>query len=171
MLPALHPERASLHNEVHARPPEAMAAPLAIAHLVMLADGAQRTLSRQHLATLLRDHHVPAPDEATTHLRVDLGAFRLRWELHTEFVTWTFTVRIRDDEAAGNRLAGAFEAVPQEWLAGLPGQCLSSLEMWVLSGSSAACDTRRLQMLREDALMGSAVADHQSPLAVSRRKM
>ncbi|MBS0455404.1 MAG: DUF3422 domain-containing protein [Proteobacteria bacterium] len=162
MLPAPHPERASLHNEVHARPPEAMAAPLAIAHLVMLADATQRADSRRHLAALLNDHHVSAPDDSTTHLRVDLGAFRLRWELHTEFVTWTFTVRLRDDEFAGHRLPSAVEAVSQEWLAHLPGQCLSSLDVWVLPGTRSATDTWRPQLLREDALLGSAVANHQA---------
>jgi hypothetical protein len=27
---------------------------------------------------------------STNHVRMDLGAYRLRWELHTEFVSWTF---------------------------------------------------------------------------------
>ncbi|MDM0051516.1 DUF3422 family protein [Variovorax sp. J22R115] len=157
-----HPERASLHNEVHARPPEAMAAPLGIAHLVMLADSTQRVESRHHLGVLLRDHHVPPPDEHTSHLRVDLGAFRLRWELHTEFVTWTFTVRLKDNELAAKQLANAIEAVPQEWLSGLPGQCLSSINMWVLPGSRTSGDTWRQQVLREDALLGSAVANYQA---------
>ena len=48
--------------------------------------------SRDHLASLLRDHHLPLPDADATHLRLDVGAFRIRWELHTEFVTWTFVL-------------------------------------------------------------------------------
>jgi hypothetical protein len=28
---------------------------------------------------LLRNHHRPLPDAATTHVLIDLGAFRLRW--------------------------------------------------------------------------------------------
>ncbi|NBW55036.1 MAG: DUF3422 family protein, partial [Betaproteobacteria bacterium] len=38
MLVNEHPLRRALHNEVHARPPEPMTAPLAISHVVMLAD-------------------------------------------------------------------------------------------------------------------------------------
>jgi len=92
MTPHMHPQRTALHNEIHARPPESMAAPLAISHIVMLADAAGRAASREHLAALLRDHHLPLPDEGSTHLRMDIGgAFRVRWELHTEFVTWTFS--------------------------------------------------------------------------------
>ena len=41
-----HPERVPLHNEVHARPPEPMVAPLAIAHLVMFTDAEGRAASR-----------------------------------------------------------------------------------------------------------------------------
>ena len=92
-----HPHRAMLHNEIHARPPEAMTAPLAIAHIVMLADAGGREASRAHVAALLRDHHLALPDANTTHLRMDLGAFRIRWELHTEFVSWTFMVPVAAD--------------------------------------------------------------------------
>ena len=52
-----HPQRAALHNEIHARPPEAIKAPLACLHIVMLADADMREASRAHLASLLRDHH------------------------------------------------------------------------------------------------------------------
>ncbi|OYZ43621.1 MAG: hypothetical protein B7Y20_14345 [Acidovorax sp. 16-64-162] len=90
--PTQHPHRVMLHNEIHARPPEALTAPLAIAHIVMLADAAGREASRAHVAALLRDHHLALPDAQTTHLRMDLGVFRIRWELHTEFVSWTFMV-------------------------------------------------------------------------------
>lgn len=55
--PQQHPLRALLHNEVHARPAEAIEGPAAIAHVVMLADPAQREASRAHLAALLHDHH------------------------------------------------------------------------------------------------------------------
>ena len=74
----MHPQRVALHNEIHARPPEAMGAPLAISHLVMLATAAERDASRGHLAALLREQHLPLPDADANHLRMDLGAFRLR---------------------------------------------------------------------------------------------
>ena len=37
-----HAMRQMLHNEVHARPPESMPAPLAISHIVMWTDRAGR---------------------------------------------------------------------------------------------------------------------------------
>src|SRR4029434_5229183 len=89
--PPAHPQRVALHNEMHARPPEAMSAPLAISHMVMVGDAQEREASRAHVAALLRDHHLPQPDANSTHIRMDVGAFRIRWELHTEFVTWSFS--------------------------------------------------------------------------------
>jgi uncharacterized membrane-anchored protein len=158
-LPPQHPQRVALHNEIHARPPEAMPVPLAISHVVMLCDAAQREASRAHVVALLRDHHLPLPDAATIHLRVDVGAFRLRWELHTEFVTWTF-MRPVPSEGFDQRVPDpAVNAVPQTWFAGLPGQCLSSLHMWALPASATAGGGALVKhMLTEDSLIASSVA-------------
>ena len=156
-LPA-HPQRVALHNEIHARPPEAMAAPLALSHVVMVGDAAAREASRAHLAALLRDHHLPQPDAHTTHVRMDLGGFRLRWELHTEFVTWTFS-RAFDGAAFGEQEpATAVQAVPQDWLAALPGQCLAALHVWVLPTRELPLHTLTRQLLHEETLVGSTVA-------------
>jgi uncharacterized membrane-anchored protein len=154
-----HPQRIALHNEIHARPPEAMGAPLAISHIVMVADSAGREASRAHLAALLRDHHLPQPDVQSTHVRMDVGAFRVRWELHTEFVTWTFS-RAFDAAGFGEREpSSAMEAVPQQWLAQLPGQCIASLHLWVLAARDSAGTTLIKHILNEDTLVASTVAD------------
>jgi uncharacterized membrane-anchored protein len=158
--PHVHPQRVALHNEVHARPPEAMSAPLALSHIVMAGDAGQREASRAHVAALLRDHHLPQPDAHSTHIRLDVGAFRIRWELHTEFVTWTFS-RPFDGAGFGQLEPGtALQSVPQDWVAALPGECLAALHLWVLPGSEeadAALLTRHV--LHEETLVGSAVAD------------
>ena len=156
--PRQHPLRALLHNEIHARPPEAMAAPLAISHVVMLADAAQRDASRGHLVQLLRDHHLALPDAQSTHLRVDLGSFRIRWELHTEFVSWTFMVPLPDEGWSEHAPAGAIDRVPRDWLAALPGECLSSLHLWVLPALAPGAGTLVRRMLHEDTLVASTVA-------------
>ena len=157
--PAQHPLRAQLHNEIHARPPEAITAPVACLQVVMLADEAGREASRAHLAALLRDHHAPLPDAQTTHLRLDLGAFRIRWELHTEFVAWTFTVPLQTQGFGEREPVGAGAAVPREWLAALPGQCLCSLNLWVLQTREFGSDASLVgQVLHEDTLVASTVA-------------
>lgn len=157
--PSAHPQRVALHNEVHARPPEAMAPPLALSHIVMVCDAAQREASRAHVAALLRDHHLPLPDAGSTHIRMDLGRFRIRWELHTEFVTWSFS-RTFDAAGFGEREpATAVEAVPQDWLAGLPGQSLASMHLWVLSSQAFGNGSLVKHVFNEDTLVASTVAD------------
>ena len=159
--PNQHPQRAALHNEIHARPPEAMTVPLAISHVVMLCDAAQRAASRDHVAALLRDHHLPLPDSLTTHLRMDLGQFRSRWELHTEFVSWTFMRDLGPARASDaiHDPAPAIDAVPQDWFAALPGQCLTSLHLWVLPADASVTDSQVKRLLDEDTLVASTVAD------------
>jgi uncharacterized membrane-anchored protein len=159
--PSQHPQRAALHNEIHARPPEPMTAPLAISHVVMLCDAEQRAASREHIAALLRDHHLPQPDGLTTHLRMDMGQFRMRWELHTEFVSWTFMRDLpasRTGETSSDP-APAIDAVPQDWFAALPGQCLTSLHLWVLPANASVTDSQVKRLLDEDTLVASTVAD------------
>jgi uncharacterized membrane-anchored protein len=153
-----HAQRAALHNEIHARPPQALAAPLAISHVVMVCDAAQREASRAHVAALLRDHHLPLPDAQSSHFRMDLGQFHLRWELHTEFVTWTFLCPLSTEQFAEREPDRALSAVPQDWVAGLPGECLSSLHLWVLSTHTLSTAALVKNVLLEDTLVASTVA-------------
>ena len=154
-----YPERQSLHNEVHARPPEAMAAPLAISHLVMLTDAAEREASRAHLSALLRDRHLPMPDAASTHVRMDLGPYRIRWEMHTEFVTWTFLRPVEIAAFGGDPAVTAAQVVPREWLEALPGRCLSSAHVWVMPINISDSDAMVRKLLQEDTLVASTVSD------------
>ncbi|NPC58184.1 DUF3422 family protein [Caenimonas soli] len=154
-----HPQRAVLHNEIHARPLDAMTAPTAISHVVMLCDAAQREASRQHLAALLRDFHLPGPDADSAHLCINVGSVRIRWELHTEFVTWSFS-RTFDGPGFDERAPPTgLEAAPQDWLAALPGQLLSALHLWLLSSKEFGSGTLVKHVLEEDALLGATVAD------------
>ncbi len=157
--PTQHPQRVPLHNEIHARPPEAMQAPLAISHVVMVCDASELEGSRAHVASLLRDHHLPQPDAGSTHLRMDVGAFRLRWELHTEFVTWTF-IQAAPLESFGDREpAAAIDVVAREWFAGLPGRCLTALHLWGLPATGIGAGELVRHVLHEDTLVASTVAD------------
>ena len=159
-----HPARRALHNEVHARPPEPMQAPLAISHVVMLADAPAREASRAHLLALLRDHHLPVPDAHTNHLRLDVGNWRLRWELHTEFVTWTFMV----DAPAGlpnpDDYGMALRLLPQQWLSQLPGQCLARINLWAKLTQDLSDRDELHQQFREDSLVACQLAEGSATL-------
>lgn len=159
--PQQHSQRAALHNEIHARPPEAMNTPLAISHVVMVCDADQREASRAHVTALLRDRHLPQPDARSTHFRMDVGSFRMRWELHTEFVSWTFLRTLPTDHYVDREPDKAIDVVPQDWLLALPGQCLVSLHLWALPARADAGMLVR-HVLHEESLVASSVAGETS---------
>ena len=159
-----HALRRALHNEVHARPPEPMMAPLAISHVVMITDAAARAASRAHLLQLLRDHHLPVPDDHANHLRVDGVAWRLRWELHTEFVTWTFMVDAPEGLPKTDAYALALDSLPQQWLKDLPGECLSRINLWAKRTDNLQDRDELHQQFREDSLVACQLAEGEATL-------
>jgi uncharacterized membrane-anchored protein len=155
-----HAQRVALHNEIHARPPEAMDVPLSISHVVMVCDASQREASWGHMAALARDHHLPEPVAGSTHVRMDMGPYRVRWELHTEFVTWTFMRRLNVDRFGEREPETALDAVPQRSFATLPGECLANLHLWVLPSAVFESSGALVKnVLYEDTLVASTVAD------------
>jgi uncharacterized membrane-anchored protein len=159
-----HALRRALHNEVHARPPEPMMAPLAISHVVMITDAAARAASRAHLLQLLRDHHLPVPDDHANHLRVDGVAWRLRWELHTEFVTWTFMVDAPEGLPKTDAYALALDSLPQQLLKDLPGECLSRINLWAKRTDNLQDRDELHQQFREDSLVACQLAEGEATL-------
>ena len=155
-----HPQRIALHNEIHARPPEAIQVPVALSRVVMLCDAEQRAASWEHIAQLARDHHLPTPDAGSTHVRLDLGIYRVRWEMHTEFCTWTFVRRFSAENFGEQQPDTAIAVVPQSWLARLPGQALANLHIWVLEKTSIAPDSLTRNVLFDDTLVASAVNEN-----------
>ena len=167
-----HPQRAALHNEIHARPPEPMTAPLVISHVVMLTNADERAASREHLSSLLRDNHLPALDAQVSHSRHTLGGVRVRLERHTEFVSWTF-MRPLDAGVQPDANVTARAALPASWIDALPGQRLVAMHLWASpqdaddeSGEKAddvaAREALVRRMLRDETLIGSSVGDGQS---------
>lgn len=153
-----HPQRTALHNEIHARPPQALTAPLAITHIVMVCDATQLEASRAHVAALARDHHLSVPDAQSSHCRIDLPQYQLRWELHTEFVTWTIMSPLPTERLGETEPRRALDHVAQEWISSLPGQCLTSMHLWVLPALAEGAPALVKMMLSEDALIASSVA-------------
>jgi uncharacterized membrane-anchored protein len=132
---------------------------MAITRVVMWGSRETAQASRAHLAQLLRDHHLSAPDALTNHVRVDLGAFRLRWELHTEFVSWTFMRPVDLQVFTQAEPMTALQGVPQAWLSQLPGECLTRLHLWLLTSATPDIHDQLPHVLREDTLVASTVAE------------
>ncbi len=84
LIPADHAQRLVLNDEVHARPYTQVEVPERVAFLALLyRDGGASAASA--LARLFERMGQPAPQPDVPHLAADLGAFRLKWERHTDF--------------------------------------------------------------------------------------
>jgi uncharacterized membrane-anchored protein len=120
MTPATdHPNRYALAAELHARPFAELAAPERVSHVAMLSGRDDRAVERAHLLALCDLYKVPPPAEDATHHIMDFGTFRLKWERHTEFTTYTF---LRHGPFDAPFAETAADLVPSDWMAGLPGQ-------------------------------------------------
>ena len=122
-----HPLRYDLANELHARPFPTMAAPSRAAYLAIKpasnALGRDRALDIAHLKALLDHYAAPHPEDGATHYFGPLGKHMLKWESHTEFVTYTI---FGEGVAEAPFDAATFGLFPETWLETSPGQRITS---------------------------------------------
>ncbi|MEO1536633.1 MAG: DUF3422 domain-containing protein [Pseudomonadota bacterium] len=122
-----HDLRYQLANELHARPFPTLTAPCRAAYLAIKqpqdAAARDRDLDRAHLIALLDRHGAPHPQPGATHYFGEIGRHKLKWESHTEFVTYT----VFGDGVADTPFdASTFSMFPEEWLAEAPGERITS---------------------------------------------
>jgi len=123
-----HPLRYPLTNELHARPFPSLEVPCTAVFLAFKepVDAANRDRSRDraHLIDLLDRNGSPHPQPEATHFSGPIGRHELKWESHTEFVTYSafspgVSARPFDPEE--------MRVFPDNWLAAAPGKRLVSL--------------------------------------------
>jgi uncharacterized membrane-anchored protein len=140
-LPPDHPLRRELNDEAHARPPEALAAPLRLSFLALYADPALRDAEWEHLCALVRRCGQTPPGRSASHYSADLGAFRVKWERHTEFTRYKFIVA---DGGADPFDPPALQSVPGDWLASLPGEVMVATHAALLPAGGDGLDHEAL---------------------------
>ncbi|MFZ6673669.1 DUF3422 family protein [Undibacterium sp. Xuan67W] len=126
-----HALRVPLAAEIHSRPFLKLEAPELVSHFAVYRDSDEVTLSsiaaEQHatLAALCTHFGVTPPMLESKYFYYDFGHFRLKWECHTEFATYTFAERLERTLP----VAEAFSAMPvlqlpEEWLLSLKGKII-----------------------------------------------
>ncbi|MBS0394740.1 MAG: DUF3422 domain-containing protein [Proteobacteria bacterium] len=153
-----HPLRQELNDEVHARPPEVLHAPLRASFLAAFADRAHREREWLHLSALGREFGVALPAAPRSHLSVDFGPFRLRYERHSEFSRYKFIVPGRGTEPFVDT---AIARVPAGWLAALPGEVLvaSHVEFLPMDAAAPNWDDVANRYFAGNAIVGAEVGD------------
>lgn len=129
-LIADHAQRYQLANELHARPFPFHSAPGMVAFLALKEpeNAAQRDRSgdRKNLIELLDRFGAPHPKEDATHYFGDLGRFKLKWEAHTEFVTYTIFLNNLSEKPFDGI---CFDAFPKDWLESLSSLRITSVNL------------------------------------------
>ena len=161
-LPDDHPLRRPLADELHARPPAAVAVPAVVSCLALFDADADLVFDR--VAELARSRGVPMPQRGG-HAIVELPTVRVKCERHGEFSSLTFVRSLAgqlESLAAMTAFPSAFDAVPGEWLASLPGRTVSAADIVLLPAGGAAgpADSHLLaRWFVPDAMAGSSVLD------------
>ena len=162
-----HPLRYSLSNELHARPFPVVEAPSRAAYLAIKpevnAAGRDRQADVDHLISLLDRFGAKHPQPGATHYSGTLGRHTLKWESHTEFVTYTLFgpgVADRPFDAA------TFSIFPEDWLAEAPGTRITSalIRIEVAEGDDGIMEKAREWFVPES-LAISRVLDDQMIVA------
>jgi len=122
-----HPLRYRIANELHARPFPSIEAPATAAYLAIKRkdDAAARDRAKdlEHLTELLDRHGAQHPQPGATHYFGKIGKYHLKWESHTEFVTYTI---FGDGLSETPFEARTFAVFPEDWLEAAPGVRVTS---------------------------------------------
>ena len=157
-----HPHRYMLANELHARPFPMVQAPCQVAYMAIKPerDAARRdrALDRAHLLALLDRHGAGHPGAGATHHSVAIGRDLLKWESHTEFVTYT---AIRPGLTAPAFDPAVSSVFPEDWLVQAPGRRVTSIQMQIdwMPESDAALDTLLTDWFESESIAAGTVLD------------
>lgn len=124
-----HPLRLALAGEMHARPFMRIEPPERVLHLALFAGDA---LERHHawLGELCECFGVSAPQRGASYFFHDFGPWRLKWENHSEFSTYTFAFR---GDGSGDFADDLLRRLPQAWLGQLAGNVISAAQLAFVS--------------------------------------
>lgn len=136
-----HPQRRDLLAEVHARPVVTLRAPQHLTHLALYVGTGAHERELAHIATLCHELGIDAPATKPDHVLLETKGFRLRWEPHTEFSTYTLFSR----EPSGQpfQISG-LDAVPAHWVEKLPGELLAASHLSLVHADTVAEYPERL---------------------------
>lgn len=114
-------ERMEIHIELNTVAYELLAPPFELSHLVLMSERGWVDQERELIGELCVRYNISPPNTHENDFSADFGEFRLRWERHTEYSTYT-VYRAKPFEMPFQHPAITY--VPQEWLARLPGELL-----------------------------------------------
>lgn len=151
-----HELRFKLHSELHTRAEELLDSPSQISQVVLLSDDTKTELERKLLAQLCERYGVTPPTVHCNQFDAVLGVYRIKWERHTIYSTYTFFHSAPFETPFAEP---AISHVPKEWLASLPGEIISATHIALEEKGRAVRSLPELSKLfASNTVMGATVA-------------
>jgi len=172
LLPEDAAQRATVHNEVHARPTVAIQLPALVVYIAMLNENVTREQECQHLRLLPGLSELDVDRLAGNFLRLHFEGFSMTWERHTEFTRYSIVQPLAQSvflEACDPNLMSALQVAP-EWLRSLPGQTIAAIKLAFLHGDStnpADCLEQSRAWFGEHAILASTMGTSGHSLVVT----
>ena len=123
-----HPLREMLTNEIHARPPVPLQVPARVSHLALLSGEEAADQDRRRVAELCQQFNRPEPPDGANCWILETPDYRLNWERHTEFSTYTFFCEKPFSDPFADPV---INYMPPDWLQGLAGEVLVAIHVAV----------------------------------------
>jgi len=160
-----HPLRYALTNELHARPFVELDAPGRVLFLAIKQPkgAAERDPAADfaHLTAFINLHGGAHPSPGASHYLAEFGRFRLKWERHTEFVSYT----LYEAGPAGKLFQADLTGhLPDDWLAAAPGKVIAAIQVELLrtdglGAAEALLEQKILPELTGESLTSARVLD------------
>lgn len=163
-----HPQRYALVNELHARPFPSLTVPCQAVYLAVKepVEAANRDRERDlgHLRALLDRHGTAHPAPGATHHSAQIGRHVLKWESHTEFVTYSAFATGLSERPFDPRGAEVF---PADWLTAAPGRRIAAVLIRVepLPGDMSEVEAKFEDWFVPESLTASWVLDEAAIIA------
>lgn len=132
LLPPDDSQRASLHNEVHARPSARIRLPAFILLVGVFNEGISRDQECEHLRQLQPE--LSLQDMQGNFVRLRMNDYTLKWERHTEFTRYSLVQSLPENAGLGSQEPELLShlKLPQGWLASIPGKTFSAIKLVML---------------------------------------
>lgn len=133
LLPVDDPLRASLHNEVHARPSARIRLPAFILLVGVFNEGISREQEHAHLSQLQPD--LSLQDMQGNFVRLRMPDYTLKWERHTEFTRYSLVQSLPTHAGLDAREPELLShlKLPEGWLSAIPGKTFSAIKLVMLT--------------------------------------
>lgn len=150
LLPADDAQRATLHNEVHARPSARIRLPALVIYVAVLNEGISREQECAHLRRLPGQQDLGLERLQGNFLRLRFEGYTVKWERHTEFTRYSIVQPLPAHAQLGAsdpELMSGLVVVP-EWLREIPGRVIAAIKLAMVHGDLTAPEASMAQARR-----------------------